>query len=234
MSAPTTVCEIKDGSFTTYELTPEQFGFTRCGKDGADGGSLRQDNAQIALGDCKWKRAGRKAGGGRAELRRCGAPYRKGHFKRRCGQGSAGNRAKAARRLHSWMQFAALTNQEQEDWKSFSIARFERAHLAASSTCATCVRRNRSGKHERADRILDTRADAAQEARVEENKKKERWRLLEQREQRNDLAAGTGFPLKRRWQARGMSVYLRGKKGIPIQRTHCSRTFRILEIAKAV
>ena len=29
MSAPTTVCEIKDGTFTSYELTPEQFGYAR-------------------------------------------------------------------------------------------------------------------------------------------------------------------------------------------------------------
>lgn len=27
MSAPTTVCEIRDGAFRSYELTPERFGF---------------------------------------------------------------------------------------------------------------------------------------------------------------------------------------------------------------
>ena len=48
MSAPTTVCEIKDGSFTTYELTPEQFGYTRCGKEELQGG-LPAENAQITL-----------------------------------------------------------------------------------------------------------------------------------------------------------------------------------------
>ena len=32
MSAPTTVCEIKDGWFQSYELTPEQFGYERCDK----------------------------------------------------------------------------------------------------------------------------------------------------------------------------------------------------------
>ena len=30
MSAPTAVCEIRDGWFQSYEITPEQFGYTRC------------------------------------------------------------------------------------------------------------------------------------------------------------------------------------------------------------
>lgn len=30
MSAPTSVCEIKDGWFQSYTLTPEQFGYERC------------------------------------------------------------------------------------------------------------------------------------------------------------------------------------------------------------
>ena len=33
MSAPTSVCEIKDGKFTSYVLTPEQFGYERCTKE---------------------------------------------------------------------------------------------------------------------------------------------------------------------------------------------------------
>ena len=33
MSAPTSVCEIRDGWFQSYELTPEQFGYTRCSKE---------------------------------------------------------------------------------------------------------------------------------------------------------------------------------------------------------
>lgn len=39
MSAPTTVCEIKDGTFTSYELTPEQFGYARCQKEELVGGT---------------------------------------------------------------------------------------------------------------------------------------------------------------------------------------------------
>ena len=39
MSAPTTVCEVKDGEFLSYVITPEQFGFTRCSKDELTGGS---------------------------------------------------------------------------------------------------------------------------------------------------------------------------------------------------
>lgn len=46
MSAPTSVCEIKDGTFTGYELTPEQFGYERCEKDALQGGTP-EENAQI-------------------------------------------------------------------------------------------------------------------------------------------------------------------------------------------
>ena len=46
MSAPTKVCEIKDGAFTTYEITREQFGFKRCGQEALAGGTPKE-NAQI-------------------------------------------------------------------------------------------------------------------------------------------------------------------------------------------
>lgn len=46
LSSPTTVCEIKDGWFKSYVITPEQFGFERCTKDDLKGGSPA-DNAQI-------------------------------------------------------------------------------------------------------------------------------------------------------------------------------------------
>ncbi len=46
MSAPTKVCEFKDGNFKTYEITPEQFGFERCQKSELIGGTP-QENAQI-------------------------------------------------------------------------------------------------------------------------------------------------------------------------------------------
>mgnify|MGYP001071732405 CR=1 FL=1 len=39
MSAPTSVCEIKDGKFTSYVLTPEQFGYERCTKEELQGGT---------------------------------------------------------------------------------------------------------------------------------------------------------------------------------------------------
>lgn len=46
MSAPTTVCEIKEGWFKSYIITPEQFGFERCTK--ADlAGSTPEENAKI-------------------------------------------------------------------------------------------------------------------------------------------------------------------------------------------
>lgn len=46
MSAPTSVCEIRDGWFQSYEITPEQFGYKRCGKDDLVGGTP-QENAEI-------------------------------------------------------------------------------------------------------------------------------------------------------------------------------------------
>lgn len=39
LSAPTSVCEVKDGSYTSYTITPEQFGFKRCNKADLVGGS---------------------------------------------------------------------------------------------------------------------------------------------------------------------------------------------------
>ena len=46
MSAPTTVCEFKDGWFKSYVITPEQFGFARCTKADLEGGTP-EENAKI-------------------------------------------------------------------------------------------------------------------------------------------------------------------------------------------
>lgn len=46
MSSPTSVCEIRDGWFQSYELTPEQFGYTRCAKEELTGGTP-EENAAI-------------------------------------------------------------------------------------------------------------------------------------------------------------------------------------------
>ena len=46
MSAPTKICEINNGWFKTYTITPEQFGFTRCTKADLKGGTPAE-NAQI-------------------------------------------------------------------------------------------------------------------------------------------------------------------------------------------
>lgn len=48
MSAPTTVCEFKDGWFKTYTIAPEDFGFERCSKADLVGGTP-QENAAITL-----------------------------------------------------------------------------------------------------------------------------------------------------------------------------------------
>lgn len=47
LSAPTKVCEFRGDDFKSYEITPEQFGLTRCDKADLVGGTP-QENAQIA------------------------------------------------------------------------------------------------------------------------------------------------------------------------------------------
>lgn len=46
MSAPTTVCEVSNGRYETYVITPEQYGFTRCKKEALKGGNPKE-NAEI-------------------------------------------------------------------------------------------------------------------------------------------------------------------------------------------
>ncbi len=48
LSAPTKICEIKDGWYKTYTITPEDFGFERCTKDDLKGGDPAE-NAKITL-----------------------------------------------------------------------------------------------------------------------------------------------------------------------------------------
>lgn len=46
ISAPTTVCEIRDGKDDSYTIEPEQFGFATCGKEELTGGTP-EENAAI-------------------------------------------------------------------------------------------------------------------------------------------------------------------------------------------
>lgn len=48
LSAPTTVCEFKDGWFKSYTITPEEFGFERCEKADLVGGTP-EENSQITI-----------------------------------------------------------------------------------------------------------------------------------------------------------------------------------------
>ena len=59
MSAPTSVCEIKDGWFQSYEITPEQFGYERCSKDDLVGGTPAE-NAEITKKILKGEERGPK------------------------------------------------------------------------------------------------------------------------------------------------------------------------------
>lgn len=56
MSAPTTVCEFKDGWFKTYTITPEDFGFERCRKSDLLGGTP-EENAKITLAILKGEKS---------------------------------------------------------------------------------------------------------------------------------------------------------------------------------
>lgn len=49
LSAPTLICEYKDGWMKNYEITPEQFGFERCTKNDLLGGTP-EENAAITKG----------------------------------------------------------------------------------------------------------------------------------------------------------------------------------------
>lgn len=46
LSAPTTVCEAVGGTFKSYVITPEEYGFQRCKKEDLEGGTP-QENAEI-------------------------------------------------------------------------------------------------------------------------------------------------------------------------------------------
>lgn len=59
MSAPTSVCEIKNGEFKSYVITPENFGFERCSKDELEGGTP-EENAKITLSVLKGESSARR------------------------------------------------------------------------------------------------------------------------------------------------------------------------------
>lgn len=59
MSAPTTVCEIRDGWIRNYVITPEDFGFERCTKADLLGGTP-EENAAITVSILKGERGHRR------------------------------------------------------------------------------------------------------------------------------------------------------------------------------
>lgn len=59
MCAPTSVCEIKEGWFQSYEITPEQFGYERCEKSQLTGGSP-EENAEITMDILEGREKGAK------------------------------------------------------------------------------------------------------------------------------------------------------------------------------
>lgn len=59
MSAPTTVCEFKDGWFRSYTIKPEDFGFERCTREDLSGGTP-DENAEITRGILKGEKGHRR------------------------------------------------------------------------------------------------------------------------------------------------------------------------------
>ena len=59
MAGPTLVCEFAAGEYHTYEITPEDFGFTRCKKEELVGGTP-EENAQITRDILSGKEQGAK------------------------------------------------------------------------------------------------------------------------------------------------------------------------------
>ena len=84
MSAPTSVCEIRDGWFQSYEITPEQFGYTRCSKEELAGGTP-EENAEITKAILRGEERGAKTLRSMPERRSSDLHCRKGtvHGRRR-------------------------------------------------------------------------------------------------------------------------------------------------------
>ena len=59
MSAPTTVCEFKDGWFKSYVIKPEDFGFERCSREDLRGGTP-EENAKITISVLKGEKGPRR------------------------------------------------------------------------------------------------------------------------------------------------------------------------------
>ncbi|MCL2408526.1 MAG: anthranilate phosphoribosyltransferase [Oscillospiraceae bacterium] len=59
LSAPTFVCEVKDGWVRSYTITPEQFGFERCHSDALQGGTPAE-NAEILTAILKGKQGAKR------------------------------------------------------------------------------------------------------------------------------------------------------------------------------
>ena len=59
LSAPTTICECKDGWYKTYTIAPEDFGLSRCEKVDLRGGTP-QENAEITINILKGEQGHRR------------------------------------------------------------------------------------------------------------------------------------------------------------------------------
>jgi anthranilate phosphoribosyltransferase len=112
MSAPTTLCEVKNGWLRTYEITPEQFGFKRCEKSELTGGAP-EENAVILRSVLNGEKGARRDA---AVLNSAAAMYISGKYE------SIESAAKIAeeiidsgKALNKLEQFIRCSNESQEE-----------------------------------------------------------------------------------------------------------------------
>lgn len=112
LSAPTKICEFKDGWFKTYTITPEDFGFARCEKSDLTGGTP-EENAEITLSILKGEKGHKRntvllnAGaalyiGGKAETMKEGVAL-------------AGELIDSGRALDTLNKFIEISNRPEEE-----------------------------------------------------------------------------------------------------------------------
>lgn len=111
VSAPTTVCECRDGWFKTYTITPEAFGLARCAKEELAGGDPAE-NARITLAILNGEKGGKRS----AVLMNAGAALYIGGKAETMGAGIAlaAELIDSGKALNALHRFIELSNQPEE------------------------------------------------------------------------------------------------------------------------
>lgn len=112
ISAPTAICELEDGVFRTYTVTPEQFGYRRCAKEELRGGTP-QENARITRAILAGRGGAKRDA---AALNAGAALYIAGKAADMLeGVGLAEQIIDSGRAMEQLEQFIALSNEEEDN-----------------------------------------------------------------------------------------------------------------------